>query len=278
MSIFDEPKIDAHCHLLAPLQFPYSADALYKPQGQEIGDQSYFSHVMNSYGVQHALLVGPNSGYNLDNTCMCHALTTDPQRFKGIAVVPNDASSEQLCALQKQGVVGVAFNSSFWGTSFYKDIEPLLHRLKELNMYAQFQVEADQLLDFSAMIERSQVRVLIDHCGRPVPAKGVNQAGFAELLKLGKKGQAVVKISGFAKFSALAYPFDDTTIFVEKLVDVFGLSNCMWASDWPYLKASPRLDYGCILQLVAKQFSVTERHKLMWSTADDLFGFSYAGK
>lgn len=37
MSIFDEPKIDCHAHVLDPVNFPYGEDIAYKPSGQEIG-------------------------------------------------------------------------------------------------------------------------------------------------------------------------------------------------------------------------------------------------
>ena len=81
MQVFQEPKIDTHCHLLDPVRFPYANDVAYRPQGQEIGDQASFEQVMDCHGVKHALLVGPNSGYNLDNRCMLHALATGAGRF-----------------------------------------------------------------------------------------------------------------------------------------------------------------------------------------------------
>ena len=37
MSIFTEPKIDCHAHVLDPVNFPYGKDIEYKPSGQEIG-------------------------------------------------------------------------------------------------------------------------------------------------------------------------------------------------------------------------------------------------
>jgi hypothetical protein len=34
MSVFDEPKIDAHCHIFDPARFPYEPDVAYRPSGQ----------------------------------------------------------------------------------------------------------------------------------------------------------------------------------------------------------------------------------------------------
>jgi len=96
MSIFTEAKIDSHCHVLEPARFPYPEHIAYKPAGQEMGSATYFRAVMQCHGVQHALLVGPNSGYGTDNRCLLDAIAAAPQAFKGIAVVPNNCSLEAL--------------------------------------------------------------------------------------------------------------------------------------------------------------------------------------
>ena len=185
MSIFDEPKIDTHCHVLDPERFPYFPGVAYKPAGQEMGGAKYFSHLMDAYGVQHALLVGPNSGYATDNRCLLDAIENGHGRFKGIAVTDNNCDTSTLLTLKSKGVVGIAFNVALHGLAYYADIEPLLFRLKELDMFAQFQVEGNLLIDLMPMIAKTKVKVLIDHCGRPVLADGIDQSGFKALLELG---------------------------------------------------------------------------------------------
>jgi predicted TIM-barrel fold metal-dependent hydrolase len=273
-SLFDEPKIDTHCHLLDPARFPYAADVLYRPTGQEVGDQTSFEYLMESYGVRHALLVGPNSGYNLDNRCMLHAIGTGAGRFKGIAVVPTDASLEALAELKSQGIVGIAFNVALNGLPYYAaHLKTILHKLEELDLWAQFQVEADQLLELLPYLEGTRVRLLFDHCGRPVASKGTEQAGFQALLELGREGRAVVKLSGEVKFSNQGFPFADARPYWDALIDAFGLSRCLWASDWPYLKAPFRLDYGPMLKRWETYLSAPERQKLMWDNPKRMFNF-----
>ena len=72
--IFDEPKIDCHAHVIDPARFPYNKNVAYKPSGQEVGTTAQFREVMKIYGVKHALLVQPNSGYEDDNSCMLNAI------------------------------------------------------------------------------------------------------------------------------------------------------------------------------------------------------------
>ena len=71
--IFEEPKIDCHVHVLDPVRFPYGAQTHYAPAGQEMGTPAQLAQVMDAYGTGYALLVGPNSGYGLDNRCMSNS-------------------------------------------------------------------------------------------------------------------------------------------------------------------------------------------------------------
>jgi predicted TIM-barrel fold metal-dependent hydrolase len=146
VDVFAERKIDCHVHVLDPLRFPYRADTHYAPAGQELGTPAQLEQVMAAYGTQRALLVGPNSGYGLDNRCMLDAIARSRGRCKGIAVVANDATLESLQALKRQGVVGVAWNVTFYGVDHYRDAQPLIDKLVALDMFADIQVEHEQLL------------------------------------------------------------------------------------------------------------------------------------
>src|SRR5665213_1270881 len=112
MSIFDEPKIDCHVHVLDPAGFPYDEHAHYRPAGQETGTAAQLAQVMQAYGVRHALVVGPNSGYGLDSRCLLDALAHGRGRLKGIAVVRNDTAERELDALKAAGIVGDAWNAT----------------------------------------------------------------------------------------------------------------------------------------------------------------------
>jgi len=273
--VFAEPKIDCHVHVLDPVRFPYRRDTHYAPLGQELGTPAQLAQVMDAYGTSHALLVGPNSGYGLDNGCMLDTIAHAPGRYKGIAVVPNDITLDALEALQSQGVVGVAWNVTFYGLDHYRDAEPLLEKLAALDMFVDIQVEHDQLVHMLPLLSRSRVRILVDHCGRPTVEAGLDEPGFRALLALGASHLAFVKLSGLVKFSRVPAPYDDTWPFVEALIESFTLDRCLWASDWPYLRAPARVDYGVLLKIAGERFAdAADRRKLMWDTPRQLFGFA----
>ena len=273
-TIYAIPKVDCHCHILDPQGHPYAEGVHYRPAGQETGSADYFSQVLDSYGVKHALLVEPNSGYDFDNRCMLDAIARGKGRFKGIAVVPNDASTSRLQELKAQGIVGIAFNFALHGLDYYRDFAPLLARLAALDMFVQVQVDGVQMQVLAPALIDSGAKILIDHCARPVVATGLGGAGFAAALQLANTGRATVKLSGFVKYSAQAFPFADSKIFVQALLQAFGPEHCIWASDWPFLKAPARLDYGPLLQLFAQMVpDAQDRQKILWDTPRRLFGF-----
>ena len=274
MMFSGEPKVDCHLHVFDPERFPYQADSFYKPAAQEKASPAQLNFLMDAYGVRHALLVQPNSGYNEDNRCLLDTIARSQGRLKGMAVVANTVSRSELEALKAQGIVGVAINPALYGTEHYTGIGQLLERLADLDLFAQVQVKEDQLLDLLPMLKASGCRLVFDHCGRPDINAGIGQAGFQALLELGRGGRSCVKLSGYAKFSQKSFPYDDVWPYVAELASAFTLDACVWASDWPFLRAPERIDYGVLLSLVNTLFPVEEdRRKLMWETPRVWFGF-----
>jgi predicted TIM-barrel fold metal-dependent hydrolase len=275
VTIFEQSKIDCHVHVLDPARFPYCATIHYAPMGQEIGTPAELVQVMDAYGTRHALLVGPNSGYGLDNACMLDTIARGAGRYKGIAVVAIDTTLNELQALRREGVVGVAWNVTHYGVDYYRDAKPLLRNLAALDMFVDIQVENDQLTPLVPMLTDSGIRIIVDHCGRPTVDAGVGQPGFRALLELARTRRAYVKLSGYVKFSRKPALYDDAWPFVAALIDAFTLDHCLWASDWPYLRAAVRVDYGVLLNLVLKLFpEASDRRKLLWDTPRQLFGFA----
>ena len=277
MSIFEEAKVDCHNHVLDPRRFPYARGVAYEPAGQEIGTRQQHQAVMDAYGMRHALLVGPNSGYGEDNRCLLDALAVSQGRFKGIAVVANDTPKERLQALQAQGVVGVAFNPTVHGLAYYlgdPKFTTLLRHLADLQMFAQLQVTDDQMVELAPPVLDSGAPMLIDHCGRPNPARGLQQPGFQAVLAMADSGRAAVKLSGLQKFCDDTWPYASALPYVQALIDAYTLDHCLWASDWPYLKATERVDLGPLLRWFEKLLpQAKDRQRLFWDTPCRLFGF-----
>jgi predicted TIM-barrel fold metal-dependent hydrolase len=274
-SMQSERVIDCHVHVFDPQRFPYRPDTFYAPSGQELGTPARLRTVLDAHGVEHALLVGPNSGYGEDNRCLLDALDTGAGRYRGMAVVDNGTSRAELAELRTAGVVGVTLNAALLGVEYYAGATRLLADLAALDMIADVQVIDDQLVAFGPVLERAGVRVHIDHCGRPDPDAGLDAPGFRELLRWGRSGRAVVKLSGCVKVSRAPYPHPDLLPFVGALVGEFGPDGCMWGSDWPFLRMPERVDYAPLLTLLADQVpDHDDRRRILWDTPAREFGFT----
>jgi predicted TIM-barrel fold metal-dependent hydrolase len=269
------PAVDCHVHVLDPARFPYAGGVYYRPSGQEIAPVGQLDEVLDAHGVSHALIVEPNSGYDLDNRCLLDAIAHGRGRYRGIAVVRDDASRGELEDLKAAGIVGVAFNASLLGVERYARIGPLLARLHELDLCADVQVEHDQLVAMRPMLEASGARLVFDHAGRPDVAAGITQPGFRTLLDLAATGRAFVKLSGYVKFARRAQPHEDAWPFVRALVDAFTPQCLLWASDFPFLRAPARVDYGPLQRLFERVVpDAAARRTILWDTPSRLFGFS----
>jgi predicted TIM-barrel fold metal-dependent hydrolase len=179
----------------------------------------------------------------------------------------------QLQDLQAAGVIGVALNVALLGVDFYRDTAALLERLRDLDMWAQVQVQADQLVSLKPLLQDSGAQLLFDHCGRPDPAAGLGQAGFEALLAMSLTGRACVKLSALSKWSAVPYPHDDAWPYVRALMQAYTPDALVWGSDWPFLRAPSRIDYGPLLALFEKLVpDPAARDAIWWNTPVRLFG------
>jgi len=266
--------VDCHCHVVDPARFPYEAGTRYRPTGQEVAPVESLLRIMDGHGVRHAVIVGTNSGYGEDCSPVLDAIARGNGRFKGIAVVAIDIPGAELAHLKAQGVVGVAFNTPFHGAAAYAGAGDLLRRLCDLDMLLQVQVKDDDLLELLPLVEHSGVRLIVDHCGRPAPGRGLSQPGFRALLDLGRAGRASVKLSGLSQFSNERHPYGDTHDYIHALLDAFTPGRCVWGSDWPFLRATERIDYGPLVSLAETLLpDAATRDAVFWHTPCRLFGF-----
>jgi predicted TIM-barrel fold metal-dependent hydrolase len=62
---------------------------------------------------------------------------------------------------------------------------------------------------------------------------------------------------------------------VRAIIDAYTPDHCVWASDWPFLRAAERQDYGPLVELAACWFpNEADRRKVFWDTPKRLFGFA----
>ena len=268
--------IDTHAHIIDPERFPFTAGPGYKPRAEETGTSEMFCAVLDTHSVRHALLV-QLSGYGYDNSALLDAMKRNPGRFKSVAVVDPATSERDLAKLAAQGVVGVRFNL----VSFQPDAlaapraERFLARLKSMGWFAQVFADDAQWPAAAAALKQSGVRVLVDHFGVHNLAAGIGQAGFQAVLDLGRQGNAAVKLSAPFRMSSQRHGFSDLDPYAEALIAAFGIENCIWGSDWPFVNVPGGFRYNVALSAVERWLPRPEqREQVLWHNPARLFGFN----
>ncbi len=273
------PAVDSHAHVFDTARFPFTNPHGYVPQPNERGTASEFRTVLTAHDMTHGLLVNPFAGYATDNRCLSDAIARSEGRCKGVALVGHDTTDAELEALAAGGVVGARFNTLFSGSTSLHG-EPgarLLARIKALGWFAQIYFHDDEVLKLLPILDQAGIRVVVDHCGCPDPARGIDQPGFAAVLELGRRGNAAVKLSGPFRFSKQPWPYVDCEPYVEALLDAYTLDNCVWGSDWPFVRLPMRVDYGPTRALLDRWIPDTsDRRRVLWATPRRWFGFADA--
>jgi predicted TIM-barrel fold metal-dependent hydrolase len=105
--------------------------------------------------------------------------------------------------------------------------------------------------------------------------RGLGQPGFQALLALGRAGRAAVKLSGVFRFSRTGSPYIDADPYAQALIEAFTVDRCVWGSDWPFVRAKARVDYGPLLACLARWFpDPGDRRKVLWDNPARRFGFA----
>ena len=270
-----ERSVDCHAHIIDPQRFPFTGGEGYQPRPDESGTREAYCAALDQHGVSHGVLV-QLSGYGTDNRANLDAMMAYPGRFKAVAVVDPNASDRTLEDLAAAGVVGVRFNlPSYDPDALSRPEAPrLLQRMKALGWFAQVYADDPQWPAAAAVLRASGVRVLVDHFGVRNIAVGTGHRGFQAVLALGRDGIATVKLSSPFRVSRMLAGYEDLDPYVEKLLPAFGVQNCVWGSDWPFINVPRRPRYADVLASLSRWLpDPADRARVLSHNPVRLFGF-----
>ena len=67
----------------------------------------------------------------------------------------------------------------------------------------------------------------------------IREAELSALCDLAKHKRVAVKLSAYYALGKKEPPYEDLIPMIRRVLDVFGVDRCMWASDAPYLVQPP---------------------------------------
>jgi len=242
--------IDIHPHIIAndPARYPLA------PLGGHQSDWSRTRPVtleqlvaaMDVAGVDKAAIVQASTCYGHDNSYVADAVAAYPQRFTGVFsvdVLAPDAPA-QMRRWHAKGLTGLrlfTFGSTMAEQANWLDDPksyPAWTCAGDLGLSVCLQMSAKAIPQAASMAARfPNVRIILDHCARPVLEDGPPYTAAASLFGLARLPNVYLKLTPriFAE-SRRGKAAPDT--FFPKLAAEFGAQRMAWGSNYPSSEGS----------------------------------------
>ncbi|MDQ3700641.1 MAG: amidohydrolase [Chloroflexota bacterium] len=274
--------VDGHLHVwsLDAATYPWQPVAGITPPTHD-GSAELLLSEMAAARVEHACIVQP-SAYGWDHTYVAETLRAYPGRFIGACLVDplsGPAAPRRLAELvEQQGFQGLRLNPAAYAGGTWLDdpaTDPLWRAAADLGVVVSLLIRPTQMRTAETMIARHpDVRVIIDHLGRPAVQEGAPYSSFQDTLRLARYPNTYVKVSGIPVVSQEAYPYRDVWPVIRLVLDAWGPQRLMWATDYPHIVR--QCGYRPCLELVTRHIeflSASDREWLLRGTAHSLWHF-----
>jgi predicted TIM-barrel fold metal-dependent hydrolase len=264
---------DAHCHVFGPGDiFPYHPSRSYTPPD---ASRQTLKKLHDFLGLERSVIVQA-SCHGPDNTAMLDAIANSNGKYRGVCHIDESTTEKDLQALHAGGVRGVRFNfvKHLGGSPDIDFLRRTVDIIRGLDWHLVLHFDAADLLEYKSLLAELNIRIVIDHMGRPKAAEGVEQAPFQTLLEFMKDENYWVKVCGLERISATGAPFHDGIPFAQKLIEA-APDRIIWGTDFPHPNISGDMpndgDLVDLLALVAPD--ETLRQKILVDNPHRLYEF-----
>jgi 2-pyrone-4,6-dicarboxylate lactonase len=240
--------VDTHAQVIGgPPGHPLAEGRAYAPPP---APPSAYLTMLDAAGMSRGVLV-QISVHGTDNGLMLETLRANPERLRGVAVIPPRLPEPNCRELKEAGVVGLRINALFGGGGVGLGDLPTYGALcREMGWHLQLLLDARELPALAPHLDRLQVPLVVDHMGHIPASEGTDHPGFQRLLAMVRDG-AWVKLSGAYRLTAEGPPYRDTIPFA-RLLHAAAPDRCVWGSDWPHVALWDSMpNVGDLLDLLA---------------------------
>ncbi len=261
---------DAHVHLLGGPEHPLSPTRVQNPApGLDFDDwvAMYRAH-LSALGCSKGLIVHTIL-YGADNTVTRAAIKAMGDGFKGVGLLPDGASAQDIQDFARANIVAVRLNYVHGGVLTWDGALAMAPALADQGMHIQMLLHADKHIErIAADVRALPVPLVIDHCGWPTDLNP-NTPAIDTLCSLLAEGQIYVKLSAPYRFTS---DWEAATPLIRRLIDA-NPDHCLWGSDWPYLMLAdaPVPHASALANSFSAITSAQERQKILCANPDRLF-------
>ncbi|MEO5669160.1 MAG: amidohydrolase family protein [Ramlibacter sp.] len=259
---------DCHMHVFDKA-YPVAADAVLRHP--DAGLEGYRG-LQHRLGVQRHVIVQP-SIYGLDNSLLVNALAAAASLARGVAVVDDAVSDEELRFLSSRGVAGTRFNLVQRGATRLGMLESVARRIEPLGWHVQLHLEPADLLEHHALIARLPVPVVLDHWARVALDASLQPDLLACIDRLLEAGNTWIKLSGAYLATRSSAPHDDLGVCARRWADRRP-DRLLWGTDWPHATEAVKPNDADLLDLLAHWLpDAVTRQRVLVDNPQRLYGF-----
>jgi 2-pyrone-4,6-dicarboxylate lactonase len=263
---------DTHIHLFGPAaKYPFAPDSPYTSRDQL---PETFIAMQKTLGLSTAVIVSPG-GYGRNSTMLSDVLGQYPERFRGIALMPDDAPKSEFARLSRLGVRGLRMMSSRRGSHVPTYSRSTAERAYEHDWHVQFYPHGADIIDYADKLLALPNDIVLDHFAS-IPAEGgADQPAVKTVLKMFDSGRVWLKLSGPMRCTKENLPYPSVTPLAHAFVR-HAPERMVWGSDWPHVNLDGREmpNDGDLLDLLATWVpDIATRNRILVDNANALYGF-----
>ncbi|MEZ3500763.1 amidohydrolase family protein [Pantoea sp. KPR_PJ] len=222
-------SVDCHMHLYDSRYPSVPGTKFVNPPDASLDD---YRKLQQRLGMNRMVIVTP-SRYGTDNRILLNGLAASNGNARGVAVVDETVTDDELEQLHQAGVRGIRFNV------IYSKFDPeemtrLATRIHALNWHIQVVSSGEKLVELESRLQKLPTPVVIDHMGHVPQPEGIKSPTFAMLRRMLDGDKTWVKLSGAYIDSLTGAPgYQDVAPVAQSLVNI-NPERMLWGSDWPH--------------------------------------------
>ena len=263
---------DTHIHLFGPAaKYPFASDSPYTSRDAL---PETFIDLQNKLGLSTAVIVSPG-GYGRNSAMLADALTKYPDRFRGIALMPEDAPASEFARLGKLGVKGMRMMSSKRGQHVPNYSVEVAKRGADHGWHVQFYPHGTDIVDYADKLLALPNDIVLDHFASIPADGGTDQPAVKAVLKMLDTGRTWLKLSGPMRCTKENVPYPSVTPLAHLFVK-HAPERMVWGSDWPHVNLDGREmpNDGDLLDLLLDWVpDEATRKRILVDNANKLYGF-----